>query len=400
MPRHRNGGIRKRCPCSRRNWAKCSHPWHFAFKHGGQHYRLALDRRIGSREAALQEADRLRAKIRAGTFRAPGQPEGPSRDTRLTFGDVADCYLRGYVPADQHGRPRREAGRKLMDWYVRALKRVEIPAAGGTTIRLELKPMADITRADVEAIREAWPRQKACSKGGNVGADRALKRLRHVFNWGIAEGYINATPCRREGVAVVKFAAESPRRRRLDGDEEQRLLQHAPPQLRALIVAALETGCRKGELFALQWQHINLDRRELHLPGEITKTGRSRTIPISKRLLDELEMRKHAPDGTLYEPTAYVFGNELGEGATDIREAWKLTCAAAKITGLRFHDLRREFGSRLMETPRISPHVVRDWLGHADITTTSRYLATTDRTLKEALQGDVPSAVEIQRRLD
>ena len=184
----------------------------------------------------------------------------------------------------------------------------------------------------------------------------------------------------------MKFASESPRRRRLDGDEEDRLLQNATPHLRALIVAALETGCRRGELFDLQWQHVNLERRELHLPGEITKTGRPRTIPVSKRLLDELEMRKHAPDGMLHKPAAYVFGNELGERATDIREAWKLTCAAAKVTGLRFHDLRREFGSRLMETPRISPHVVRDWLGHADITTTSRYLATTERTLKDALQ--------------
>jgi integrase len=165
-----------------------------------------------------------------------------------------------------------------------------------------------------------------------------------------------------------------------------------------LIVAALETGCRRGELFALQWQHVNLERRELHLPGDITKTGRPRTIPISKRLLDELEMRKHAPDGTLHKPSAYVFGNELGERLTDLREAWKLTCAAAKVTGLRFHDLRREFGSRLMETPRISPHVVRDWLGHADITTTSRYLATTERTLKDALQQFEQHRAEIAKR--
>jgi integrase len=143
---------------------------------------------------------------------------------------------------------------------------------------------------------------------------------------------------------------------------------------------------------------VNLDRRELHLPGDITKTGRPRTIPISKRVLDELEMRKHAPDGTLQKPSAYVFGNELGERLTDVREAWKLTCATAKITGLCFHDLRREFGSRLMETPRISPHVVRDWLGHADITTTSRYLATTERTLKDALQQFEQHREEVAKR--
>ena len=42
VQRQRNDGLRKRCPCPRRTWAKCSHPWHFAFKHDGEHYRFSL----------------------------------------------------------------------------------------------------------------------------------------------------------------------------------------------------------------------------------------------------------------------------------------------------------------------------------------------------------------------
>ena len=47
MTKQRNRGLRKRCECPRKNWAKCSHPWHFNFKWKGEHYRFSLDREVG-----------------------------------------------------------------------------------------------------------------------------------------------------------------------------------------------------------------------------------------------------------------------------------------------------------------------------------------------------------------
>ena len=75
----------------------------------------------------------------------------------------------------------------------------------------------------------------------------------------------------------------------------------------------------------------------------------------------------------------------VGDQAKSVRTAWENTCARAGIENLHFHDLRREFGSRLRETPGMSDHEVRDWLGHANITTTSRYLSTTRVGLQHAL---------------
>jgi hypothetical protein len=73
MPRHRNGGLQKRCACPRGNWTKCPHPWHFAFKWKEVHYRFSLDRELGrpvtSKTEAAEEAERLRLAIRAGTLR-------------------------------------------------------------------------------------------------------------------------------------------------------------------------------------------------------------------------------------------------------------------------------------------------------------------------------------------
>ena len=55
--------------------------------------------------------------------------------------------------------------------------------------------------------------------------------------------------------------------------------------------------------------------------------------------------------------------------------AWRLTCQRARIRGLHFHDLRREFGCQLLEAGA-SLHLVRDYLGHANITRTNTYLST------------------------
>ena len=82
MTKQRNRGLRKRCECPRKNWAKCSHPWHFNFKWKGEHYRFSLDREVGhpvtSKTEAEKEADRLRTAIREGVFRQQRR-EAPHR---------------------------------------------------------------------------------------------------------------------------------------------------------------------------------------------------------------------------------------------------------------------------------------------------------------------------------
>jgi integrase len=324
--------------------------------------------------------DLIRAEIRDRAFSKSTRPASENVNAGWTFADVARDYLEKHVRVEG----RREGGRKLMESYVAALQRSTIPGANGSIVRLEDKAMSAITTPDVEAIRNTWKRRDGTSRAGRVGADRAVKRLRHMFNWAIERGYVDHTPFKRHGVSLVHFKRDQSRIRRLEGDEERRLLDHAPTYLRALIVAALETGMRRGELLALRWRDVKWELEALLLPGEITKTGEPRDVPITQRLKAVLELRKHAPDGSEHSPEKFVFGNEVGERIRDFREAWVRTCEAAKIDGLHFHDLRREFASRLRETPGISDHHVRDWLGHADLATTSRYLATTRVGLQHA----------------
>jgi hypothetical protein len=95
-------------------------------------------------------------------------------------------------------------------------------------------------------------------------------------------------------------------------------------------------------------------------------------------------MLRHDSTGEELPPQAYVFGNDVGERVASVKTAWRAACARAGITGLRFHDLRREFACRLLES-RCELHDVRDFLGHANIATTSRYLRSTSLRLERAL---------------
>ena len=127
------------------------------------------------------------------------------------------------------------------------------------------------------------------------------------------------------------------------------------------------------------------------LPASKTKTHDLRVIPVSSDLRAVLEMRRTDPKGEEFSPDAYVFGNAVGERRVTIKTAWRNTCRRAGIRDLHFHDLRWEFACRLLESSA-DLHDVRDFLGHANITTTSRYLRSTPVRLAQALERMEASA--------
>lgn len=148
-------------------------------------------------------------------------------------------------------------------------------------------------------------------------------------------------------------------------------------------------GDRLGELLSLQWSQIRRDEigdaRWIVLPASKTKTHEERVIPVSSDLRAVLEMRRTDPKGDQLPPAAYVFGNEVGDPVRSVKTAWRNTCRRAGISDLHFYDLRREFACRLLESSA-DLHDVRDFLGHANIATTSRYLRSRPGRLARALE--------------
>ena len=402
--RQHNNGLRKICGCPRRTWAKCPHGWHLNFKpRHGQAYRLSIDRYLGrhvdSKTEADTAADNIRQAIREGAFGLPAPR------AQLTLRDLADLYLERWAAVE-----RAETYQGFV-YAMNTICRTVLPCPGGGALPLGAWRVADIVTDTIERFREV---RRAAGVG--LGVSRNLQSLRALLNWAIRVGYVETTPFRRGTEAVVKVPRGMNRTRRLRDDEEARLLAVCGPRLRALVIAAIDTGMRAGELLSLQWGQVEgmtIERRKatwtpraaVFLPASKTKTKRDRWVPIGTRLRAILEMRRLDPAGEPLGPELYVFGNEIGQQVESYKRAWDWAVLKAHghkptytSTGrldadarahlhaldLHFHDLRREAGSRWLEGG-VPIHTVRDWLGHTNIAQTSTYLAGSTTTQHDAM---------------
>ena len=115
--------------------------------------------------------------------------------------------------------------------------------------------------------------------------------------------------------------------------------------MKALIMAAVDTGMRRGELFKQLWEDVDLDRGVLFVTRSKTAEGDAREIPLTKRLISLLgEKRKQ-----LERPTGNVFTFQ-GRAIGDLKRSWETAQRDAKLPlRYRFHDLRHTFATRLME---------------------------------------------------
>jgi integrase len=199
---------------------------------------------------------------------------------------------------------------------------------------------------------------------------RDLFCLSSIFSCAIEWEWIEANPVssylRRRAKRGLKEAA--PRTRWVTEDEERRLLAAASPEVRNAIAFAIDTGLRREEQFSLKHQQISLAREELKLDTN-TKTARSRTVPLLPRalaLLGTLPRHIHTP---------WVFRHRDGERYLQMNKGLKAAARRAGIEDVRWHDLRRTCGCRLLQVHGLSMEQVRDWLGHSSVITTEKIYA-------------------------
>ena len=202
--------------------------------------------------------------------------------------------------------------------------------------------------------------------------------------------------------------ALDPKGKLLKAGEEKRLLEAANPWMQRLIIAALETGMRRGELLKLQWRHVDLTRGHINIPAEITKTAEGRKVMISARLRPVLEMVRTNPmTGEDHKAIAFVFGDSEGNAVGSPKKAWETLVLRAHgikpiwdkvkkrlapearqqlaAIDLHWHDLRHEAGSRWIEAGWPIHHG-QQLLGHADLKQTSTYLNTTVKGLEDSMR--------------
>ena len=195
--------------------------------------------------------------------------------------------------------------------------------------------------------------------------------LKHMFNLAIKWRKANINP-----VKEVKFFREEQHNLRwLTEEEEEKLLPVCCSHLRPIVIVAIYTGMRKGELVNLTWDKINFDKNIITV--DKTKTGEGRKAWMNRTVKEALlTLKLDQPKGK------YVFGNDKPVG--NFRTAWDKAVRRAGISPIRFHDLRHTFGTRLA-MKGVDIKTIMELMGHKTMSTTLRYMHSSQGHKKEAV---------------
>ena len=273
-------------------------------------------RSFHTKQAAIKWVISIEEQLEAGTF-------GTLKPTHTTLGELLQRYAREVTPV------KRGATTELRRLH-----------------RLIRDPLSSLRVGQLTSQAIAAFRDRRLLDGRRT-CHYDLILIRHCLKiamneWGLM---LPSNPVDR-----VKMPPSSPaRNRRLEDGEFDRLEEAARqtknPHIWPVIVFAIETGMRRGEILGLRWEHVDLDRRIAYLP--LTKNGSSREVPLSTKaalVLARQRQRNDTPSPFPVTPNGF-------------RLAWDRLRNRAGLSELRFHDLRHEAISRFFELGLNIPEV-------------------------------------------
>ncbi len=217
-------------------------------------------------------------------------------------------------------------------------------------------------------IRQKFRRQKITKTKAREFASvhRELSRLRRIFNIAIRKGFLTINPF-SQGESLIQQSIEIVRLRICTLDEEKMLLAACHGKrahFRAILIFALDTAMRKGEIFKLCWKDVYLDDRRIYIQGTNSKTGKPRYVPMTSRVVENL--KRLQSDDKL--PDELVFGIK-----SSAKTAWENALTATGIENLRFHDLRATGITRMLRAGIPEAEVMKI-SGHSDYKTFLKYV--------------------------
>jgi integrase len=227
---------------------------------------------------------------------------------------------------------------------------------------------------------EVLDQYRALRLGEKVGPatiNREMATLKHALSKAVEWKLLRKT-AREELTAIKKYQQPDGRLRYLSGEAEaERLLQACGDLLRPMVVTALHTGMRKGEILSLTWDLVDMTHGFIRLKQ--TKNGKARALPFNETLwslFSGLRTRHDVP---------WVFHDAAGRRHNDIRHPFEAVCAGAGLTDFHFHDLRHTFASWLMMRG-VPLATVSNLLGHTSPTMTLRYAHLSPTHLTSAVR--------------
>ena len=285
-------------------WKRGNVWWAIYFVDGVRHQQST---RTSNKRLAAQFEQKLKEEAAARKF---GIVETLA-DGQMTFGDLAARFL---------------AGADVRPHHLDRLKNL-LPYFADTLLLRLNKGMA----SDFRISRH---RQKTVS---DATINRDLSVLRHILYWAVDQSILPSNPMTRLRLARERRV----RRPVMSVQDELKLLAVAPEHLRRIIIAALDTGMRRGEILNQLWEHVDMERRVLSVSRSKTPEGEAREIPLMQRLYGLLSENQQS-EGLVFtykdQPISYT-----------IKTSWAGALKNAGLRHYRFHDLRHTHNTRLME---------------------------------------------------
>jgi integrase len=317
-------------------------------------YRLPNGRRrrekIGSsRKLAENVLHKRKAEI------AEGKLLDVVKKEKVRFEDFAKEYLN--VHSKQHKKSW-----KTDDYLIKDLERFfkgkflyEITAKDIEHFKIERLKETVGSKDKIDLKKEDDPKTISAAT-----VNRQLDVLSGIFNKAVVWGKLQVNPMK----SVQSLKVPPGRLRFLEKEEIVKLLSNCTKNLKPIVILALFTGMRRGEILGLKWHDIDVKRNIIILLD--TKNGDKREVPMNEQVKTALiRVRKH-PE------SAYIFCNNKGVPVHDIRKSYSTALEKSGITNFRFHDLRHTFASQLVMAG-VDLNTVRELLGHKDMTMTLRY---------------------------
>ncbi len=242
--------------------------------------------------------------------------------------------------------------------HMKSIKRVDLSAR---TLLLFFKGM---NMASIEASNIAdFIRYRKSMGVSNATVNRDLATLKCMYNYAIKWKDVLFNPMK--DVDLLK--EPDGRTRYLTLEEAKCLIKNSRDHIKPIIITALNTGLRLGELLNLQWSKVHLNNPENQYIELIkTKNNKTRFIPLNTVMIELLlRLKKESR-------SEYVFVNSWGERLRDLRTTFQNTLEKSDIKDFRFHDLRHTFASHyLMSGGDLMS--LKEILGHSSLKMVQRY---------------------------
>jgi len=316
--------------------------WYIVFYRKGRWKR----KKIGpSRKLAEQVLKDVQVKI------AKGEYLGVLEEKKILFEDYAQEYLE-YSKANKAWSTYKRRDRFSIKHLLSVFKG---------------KYLFDLTPKMVEEYKALRLQDVAPAT-----VNREVACLKAMYNKAIEWGYAKANP-----VKGIKKLKEPPGRLRyLKPEEVKSLIEFSPKHIRPIVITALNTGMRKGEILDLKWSRVDMKNRKITVGN--AKNNETRVIPINQTLYQELLNLSEKSKGE------YVFSNRNGYPFKEIKNGFSSALRKADIGGFRFHDLRHTFGSHLV-MQGVDLRTVQQVMGHKEIKMTMRYSHLSPEFVQEAM---------------